>query len=54
MLVALDRAPAAAKRMDAAIVEIVAAELEGRPEAKPSRRKHDGAHGDRRRDAPRS
>jgi hypothetical protein len=49
-----DRALAAAKRLDAAIVEIVAAELGGRPKAKPSRRKHDGAHADRRRDAPRS
>ena len=49
-----DRALAAAKRLDAAIVEIVAAELEGRPEAKPSRRKHDGARADRRRYAPRS
>ena len=49
-----DRALAAAKRLDAAIVEIVAAELEKRPEAKPSRRKHDGARADRRRYAPRS
>ena len=49
-----DRALAAAKRLDAAIVEIVAAELKGRPEAKPSRRKHDGARADRRRYAPRS
>ena len=45
---------AAAKRLDAAIVEIVAAELGGRPKAKPSRRKHDGARADRRRYAPRS
>ena len=49
-----DRALAAAKRLDAAIVEIVAAELGGRPKAKPSRRKRDDAHADRRRDAPRS
>ena len=49
-----DRALAAAKRLDAAIVEIVAAELKGRPEAKASRRKHDGARADRRRYAPRS
>jgi hypothetical protein len=49
-----DRALAAAKKLDAAIVEIVAAELEERPEAKPSRRKHDSARADRRRYAPRS
>ena len=44
-----DRALAAAKRLDAAIVEIVAAELGGRPEAQD-----DGARADRRRYAPRS
>ena len=49
-----DRALAAAKKLDAAIVEIVAAELEERPEAKPSRRKHDSARADRGRYAPRS
>jgi hypothetical protein len=49
-----DRALAAAKRLDAAIVEIVAAELEGRPEAQHSGRKHDGARADQKRDAPRS